>query len=113
MNINLPRILSFVIIAIVIAALNVYSNTGPIKRMARARLRTPRPALQGAARRGLRTPFFHDLEFTEGGKPVTVRCKRVVVSSATTPAPCASRRGRPPAGNATYSACQRAAASAA
>jgi hypothetical protein len=27
----------------------------------------------------LRTPFFHDLSFTDGGKPVTVRCSRSFV----------------------------------
>src|SRR6188508_2343178 len=38
-RINIPRIISFVIIAVVIAGIvNVYADAGPIERMARARL---------------------------------------------------------------------------
>ena len=55
-KINVPRILSFVIIAIVIAGVvNVYADAGPIERMARARVceRHPVDALRyrGAKRR--------------------------------------------------------------
>ena len=79
MNINLPRILSFVIIAVVIAGVvNVYADAGPIERAARqvacdahrsaaCRLRLGRVA---------RSPLFHDLQFTDGGRTVDVRCHR-------------------------------------
>ena len=81
MNINLPRILSFVIIAVVIAGgVNVYADAGPIERMARARVcERHAPPCKERLGRVLRTPFFHDLEFTDGGKPVTVRCSRSAV----------------------------------
>src|SRR5262245_23603436 len=77
-RINLPRILSFVIIAIVIAGVvNVYADAGPIERMARARVceRHPGPCRERLGR-VLRTPFFHDLDFVDAGKNVTVRCSR-------------------------------------
>jgi hypothetical protein len=69
MNINLPRILSFVIIAVVIAGVvNVYADAGPIERMARARVcERHAPPCKERLGRVLRTPFFHDLEFTDGG----------------------------------------------
>ena len=81
MNINLPRILSFVIIAVVIAGVvNVYADAGPIERMARARVcERHAPPCKERLGRVLRTPFFHDLEFTDGGKPVTVRCSRSAI----------------------------------
>ncbi len=81
MKINIPRILSFVIIAIVIAGVvNVYADAGPIERMARARVceRHPGPCRERLGR-VLRTPFFHDMDFTEGGRSVTVRCSRSLV----------------------------------
>jgi len=81
MKINVPRVISLVIIAIVIAGLvNVYADAGPIERMARARVyeRHGAPCRERLGR-VLRTPFFHDLDFTEGGKTVTVRCSRSFV----------------------------------
>ena len=81
MNINLPRILSFVIIAVVIAGVvNVYADAGPIERMARARVcERHAPPCKERLGRVLRTPFFHDLDFTVGGRSVTVRCNRSFV----------------------------------
>ncbi|HXT99629.1 MAG TPA: hypothetical protein VN903_01465 [Polyangia bacterium] len=78
MRISVPRIISFVIIAIVIAGVvNVYADAGPIERMARARVceRHSGPCRERLGR-VLRTPFFHELDFTEGGRSVTVRCSR-------------------------------------
>lgn len=78
MRINVPRIISFVIIAIVIAGVvNVYADAGPIERMARARAceHHGSPCKERLGR-VLRTPFFHDLDFTVGGRSVTVRCSR-------------------------------------
>ena len=78
MRINVSRIISLIIIALVIAGLvNVYADAGPIERMARARVceRHGAPCRERLGR-VLRTPFFHDLDFTDGGKPVTVRCSR-------------------------------------
>ena len=77
-RINVPRIISFVILAAVIAGvLNVYSDAGPIERMARARVcERHGPPCRERLGRVLRTPFFHELEFSDGGKPVTVRCSR-------------------------------------
>jgi hypothetical protein len=77
-RISVPRIISFVIIAIVIAGVvNVYADAGPIERMARARVceRHSGPCRERLGR-VLRTPFFHELDFTEGGRSVTVRCSR-------------------------------------
>jgi hypothetical protein len=81
MKINLPRLISFVIIAAVIAGLvNVYADAGPIERMARARVCDRHgPPCKERLGSVLRTPFFHDLNFTDGGKPVTVRCSRSFV----------------------------------
>jgi hypothetical protein len=81
MKINVSRIISLVIICIVIAGLvNVYADAGPIERMARARVceRHGAPCHERLGR-VLRTPFFHDLDFTDGGKNVTVRCSRSFV----------------------------------
>ena len=81
MKINVPRIISFVIIAIVIAGVvNVYADAGPIERMARARVceRHGSPCRERLGR-VLRTPFFHELDFTDGGHSVTVRCSRSFV----------------------------------
>jgi hypothetical protein len=77
-RINVPRILSFIIIAAVIAGVvNVYADAGPIERMARARVcERHGPPCRERLGRVLRTPFFHDMEFTDGGKPVAVRCAR-------------------------------------
>ena len=77
-RINVPRIISFIIIAIVIAGVvNVYADAGPIERMARARVceRHGSPCKERLGR-VLRTPFFHELDFTDGGRSVTVRCSR-------------------------------------
>jgi hypothetical protein len=81
MKINVPRLISFVIIAAVIAGVvNVYADAGPIERMARARVcERHGPPCKERLGRVLRTPFFHDLDFTAGGKPVTVRCRRSFV----------------------------------
>jgi hypothetical protein len=78
MKINLPRIISMLIVAMVIAGLvNVYADAGPIERMARARAcERHGPPCKERLGSVLRTPFFHDLNFTVGGKPVTVRCRR-------------------------------------
>jgi hypothetical protein len=78
MNINIPRLISFVIIAAVIAGLvNVYADAGPIERMARARVcERHGPPCKERLGSVLRTPFFHDLAFTDGGRSVTVRCRR-------------------------------------
>jgi hypothetical protein len=81
MTINVTRIIGLLIMAIVIAGLmNVYADAGPIERMARARV-CERHAAPCRERLGrvMRTPFFHDLEFTEGGRPVSVRCRRSFV----------------------------------
>ena len=69
-RINVPRIISFIIIAIVIAGVvNVYADAGPIERMARARVcERHGPPCKERLGRVLRTPFFHDLDFTDGGK---------------------------------------------
>jgi hypothetical protein len=81
MKINIPRLISFLIIAIVIAGLvNVYADAGPIERMARARAcERHTPPCKERLGSVLRTPFFHDLNFTVAGKAVTVRCKRSFV----------------------------------
>jgi hypothetical protein len=80
-RINVPRILSFIIIAAVIAGVvNVYADAGPIERMARARVcERHSPPCRERLGRVMRTPFFHEMEFTDGGKPVTVRCSRSAV----------------------------------
>jgi hypothetical protein len=81
MTINVTRVIGLIIIAIVIAGLvNVYADAGPIERMARARVceRHGAPCRERLGR-VMRTPFFHELEFTDGGKPVTVRCRRSFV----------------------------------
>jgi hypothetical protein len=78
MTINVTRVIGLCIIAIVIAGLvNVYADAGPIERMARARVceRHGAPCHERLGR-VMRTPFFHELEFHDGGKPVTVRCRR-------------------------------------
>ena len=80
-RINVPRIISFIIIAIVIAGVvNVYADAGPIERMARARVcaRHGSPCKERLGR-VLRTPFFHELDFTDAGRSVTVRCSRSFV----------------------------------
>lgn len=78
MRINVPRIISFVIIAAVIAGIvNVYADAGPIERMARARVcERHGPPCRERLGRVLRTPFFHDMQFTDAGRSVTVRCRR-------------------------------------
>ena len=78
MKINIPRLISFLILAIVIAGVvNVYADAGPIERMARARVcERHGPACKERLGKVLRTPFFHDYDFTVAGKPTTVRCKR-------------------------------------
>jgi hypothetical protein len=81
MTINVTRVIGLGIIAIVIAGLaNVYADAGPIERMARVRVceRHGAPCRERLGR-VMRTPFFHELEFTDGGKPVTVRCRRSFV----------------------------------
>ena len=80
-RINVPRIISFVIIAAVIAGIvNVYADAGPIERMARARVcERHGPPYKERLGRVLRTPFFHDMDFTDGGHKVTVRCSRSFV----------------------------------
>jgi hypothetical protein len=80
-RINVPRIISFVIIAAVIAGIvNVYADAGPIERMARARVCDRHgPPCRERLGRVLRTPFFHELEFTDGGRNVAVRCSRSFV----------------------------------
>ena len=81
MRINVPRIISFVIIAAVIAGIvNVYADAGPIERMARARV-CERHGSPCKERLGsvLRTPFFHDLSFKDAGRDVVVRCSRSFV----------------------------------
>ena len=80
-RINVPRIISFVIIAAVIAGIvNVYADAGPIERMARARVcERHGPPCRERLGRVLRTPFFHDLDFKDGGRDVTVRCSRSLV----------------------------------
>ena len=80
-RINVPRIISFIIIAIVIAGVvNVYADAGPIERMARARVCARHgPPCKERLGRALRTPFFHELDFTDGGRSVTVRCSRSFV----------------------------------
>jgi hypothetical protein len=78
MTINVTRVIGLLIMAIVIAGLvNVYADAGPIERMARARVceRHGAPCRERLGR-VLRTPFFHELDFVDGGKPVTVRCSR-------------------------------------
>jgi len=78
MTLNVTRVIGLVIIAIVIAGLvNVYADAGPIERMARGRVceRHGAPCRERLGR-VMRTPFFHELEFTDGGKRVTVRCRR-------------------------------------
>ena len=81
MRINVPRIISFVIIAAVIAGIvNVYADAGPIERMARARVcERHGPPCRERLGRVLRTPFFHDLSFSDAGHNVTVRCSRSFV----------------------------------
>jgi len=81
MKINVPRIISFIIIALVIAGIvNVYADAGPIEQMARARAcERHGPPCRERRGRVLRTPFFHDMDFTDGGKTVTVRCSRSFV----------------------------------
>jgi hypothetical protein len=80
-RINVPRIISFVIIAAVIAGIvNVYADAGPIERMARARVcERHGPPCRERLGRVLRTPFFHDLDFKDAGREVTVRCSRSFV----------------------------------
>jgi len=81
MTINVSRIIAFIIIALVIAGLvNVFADAGPIERMARARVceRHGAPCRERLTR-VMRTPFFHDLDFADGGKTVTVRCRRAYV----------------------------------
>jgi hypothetical protein len=80
-RINVPRIISFLIIAAVIAGIvNVYADAGPIERMARARVcERHGPPCKERLGRVLRTPFFHDLDFKDAGREVTVRCKRSFV----------------------------------
>jgi hypothetical protein len=78
MTINVTRIIALLIIAIVIAGVvNVYADAGPIERMARARVceRHGAPCRERLGR-VLRTPFFHDMDFVDAGKTVTVRCSR-------------------------------------
>ena len=81
MKINIPRLISFLIIAAVIAGLvNVYADAGPIERMARARVcERHGPPCKERLGSVLRTPFFHDLNFTDGSRSVTVRCRRSFV----------------------------------
>ena len=59
---------------------NVYADAGPIEKMARARVceRHGSPCKERLGR-VLRTPFFHELDFTDGGRSVTVRCSRQFV----------------------------------
>ncbi len=81
MAINLSRVFGLLIVATVVAGLlNVYADAGPIERMARARV-CERHSAPCRERLGsvLRTPFYHQLEFIEGGKPTTVRCRRSFV----------------------------------
>jgi len=80
-RINVPRILSMVIIAAVIAGIvNVYADAGPIERMARARVcERHGPPCKERLGRVLRTPFFHDMDFKDGARDVTVRCSRSFV----------------------------------
>ena len=78
MTINVPRIISLVVVAAVIAGIvNVYADAGPIERLARARVCGRHgPPCRERLGRVLRTPFFHDLDFTDAGRAVTVRCRR-------------------------------------
>jgi hypothetical protein len=71
-------LISFAIIALVVAGVvNVYADAGPIERMARARVcERHGPPCRERLGRVLRTPFFHDLDFVDGGRPVAVRCRR-------------------------------------
>ena len=80
-RINVPRIISFIIIAIVIAGVvNVYADAGPIRTNgARPGVRAPWTPCKERLGRVLRTPFFHELDFTDGGRSVTVRCSRSFV----------------------------------
>jgi len=77
-RINVQRIISFIIIAVVIAGIvNVYADAGPIERMARAKVcERHGPPCRERLGRVLRTPFFHDMDFTDAGRSVTVRCSR-------------------------------------
>jgi hypothetical protein len=80
-RINLPAIFGLIILAIVIAGVtNVYADAGPIERLARARVcERHAPPCKERLGRVMRTPFFHDLDFTESGRSVTVRCSRSFV----------------------------------
>jgi hypothetical protein len=81
MKINVPRIISFVIIAVVIAGIvNVYADAGRSSGWRAARVCDRHgPPCRERLGRVLRTPFFHDMDFTDGGKTVTVRCSRSFV----------------------------------
>jgi hypothetical protein len=80
-RINLPAIFGLIILAIVIAGVtNVYADAGPIERLARARVcERHAPPCRERLGRVLRTPFFHDMDFTDGGRSVTVRCSRSLI----------------------------------
>jgi hypothetical protein len=80
-RINIPRIISFAIIAVVIAGVvNVYADAGPIEHMARAKVcERHGPPCHERLGRVLRTPFFHDMDFTDAGRNVTIRCSRSFV----------------------------------
>ncbi len=79
MQINVPRILGLVIVAAVIAGMtNLYADAGPIERMARKAVCDKHGSTPCRERLGsiARTPFFHDYEFKDAGRAVTVRCAR-------------------------------------
>jgi hypothetical protein len=79
MRINVSWIFALLVVAAVAAGMmNLYADAGPIERMARKALCDTHGSKPCHERLGriARTPFFHDYEFKDEGRTVTVRCAR-------------------------------------